>query len=112
MVAGNAFMVSDRFIVDQCALRKVRGGDHNAAGSLTVRSASHIMARRGGLEGRNRLDSHRRLRKQGEELGQFGLHLRNVVAKVLENLLSGGRLVFGIGSEERAKRSEVREALF
>src|SRR6266436_4170819 len=89
MVAGDAFMVSDRFIVNQRALRKVGSSDHHAAGSLSVRSASHIMTSRRGLERRNRFDRHRRLREQGEELGQFGLHLRDVVPKILKNLLSG-----------------------
>src|SRR5882724_7009520 len=97
MVAGDAFMVSDRFIVNQGALCEVGSSHHDAAGSLTVRSARHIMTSRRGLERRYRLDGHWRLRKQSEQLRQFRFHLRDVVPKILENLLSGRRLIFRIG---------------
>src|SRR5258708_7402601 len=43
MVPGDAFMVSDRFVINQGALREVRSGHHHAAGALAVRSASHYV---------------------------------------------------------------------
>src|SRR5258708_12970358 len=70
------------------------------------------MTCRSSLEGRDRLDSYGRLREKSEELGQFGLHLGNVAAKVVENLLSGGGFVFRISLERCAERGEIREALF
>src|SRR5882762_8865096 len=105
-------MVGDRFVVDQWALREVGRSDDDAAGTLTVRSAGDIVSCGGGLEARDRLDSYRRLGKEGEEFGQFGLHLGYVVAKVVENLLRGGGFVFGNSFERCAERGEVREALF
>src|SRR5258708_1132396 len=64
------------------------------------------------LEGRDRVESYGRLREKSEELGQFGLHLVNVAAKVVENLLSGGGFVFRISLERCAERGEIREAPF
>src|SRR5260221_3797173 len=69
------------------------------------------MTCRSSLEGRDRLDSYGRLREKSEELGQFGLHLGNVAAKVVENLLSGGGVVFRVNLERCAERSEIREGL-
>src|SRR5258707_14283418 len=70
------------------------------------------MTCRSSLEGRDRLDSYGRLREKSEELGQFGLHLGNVAAKVVENLLSGGGFGFRISLERCGEKGEIREALF
>src|ERR1700687_226645 len=105
-------MVGDRFGIDQCALRKLRHGDDDAAGPLTVRSAGDIVSCSASVERRDRLDSYRRLGEEGEEFGEFGLHLGYVAAKVVENLLRRSSFVFGISFERCAERGEVREALF
>src|SRR5260370_528642 len=112
MVAGDAFMVRDRFIVDKRALREVRGGDYDAAGPFAVGSSGDVVTCRRGLERGNCLDRYRRLGKQRKQSRQFRLHLRYVPAKIIENLLGGSGFVFGIGFERCAESSEIREALF
>src|ERR1700675_2359292 len=98
-MSGDAFVIGDRLIVDQRALREVGGGDDHAAGTLAVRSAGHVVSRSGGLEGGYRFDGDRRLRKKCEKLRKFRLHLSDVVAEVVENLLRGSRNVFRIRFE-------------
>ena len=53
-----------------------------------------------------------RFGKQGEELRKFRLHLRDVVAEVVEDLLRGGRNVFGIGFERRAEEARSAKPSF
>ena len=86
-MSGNAFVVGDRLVVDQRALREVGGGDDDAAGALAVRSAGDVVGCSGGLEGGYGFDGDRRLGKQSEELRKFRLHLGDVVAEVVEDLL-------------------------
>ena len=48
------------------------------------------MGRVGGLEGRDRFNGDGAAGDEGEELRQLGLHLRDVAAVVVEDLLGGG----------------------
>src|SRR5271155_6217513 len=98
-MSGDAFVVGDRLIVDQRALSEVGGGDNNAAGAPAIWRAGNIVGRSGSLECRYGFDGDRRLGKQGEELREFRLHLSDVVAEIVENLVRGGRNVLGIGFE-------------
>src|SRR5208283_3153361 len=110
-MSGNAFVVGDRLVVDERALGEVRGGDHDAAGTLAVGSAGNVVGGSGSLECGYGLDRDRRLRKKSEKLRKLRLHLRDVVAEIFENLLRGSRFVFGIGFERCPERGEVGEAL-
>src|SRR4029077_246363 len=98
-MSGNAFVKGDCLVVDQRALREIGGGDDDAAGSLAVRSAGHVVGCSGGLEGGYGFDGDGRLRKKSEELWKFRLHLGDVVARVFEDLLVGSRNVFRIRFE-------------
>src|ERR1017187_3816199 len=109
-MSGNAFVVGDRLVVDQGTIREVGSGDDDAAGALAVRRTSDVMGCSGGLEGWYGLDRDRRLRKKGEELRKFRFHLRDVTAKIIENLLGRGRNVFRIGLEGSPEGCQVSEA--
>src|ERR1700691_6640493 len=98
-MSGNAFVVSDRFVVDERALGEVGSGDNNAAGALAIRGAGDVVSCSSGLKGRDCLDRDRRFREQSEELGKLRLHLGDVVAKIVEDLIGGCRNVFWIGFE-------------
>src|SRR5579859_1011592 len=111
VVARNAFMVRNRFVVDQRALGELGGCHHHATRTLAVRSARDIVRGGRGLERRNRLDRHRRFREEREQVRKLGFHLRNVVPKVVQNLIRGRGYVFGVGLQGRTKRSQVRETL-
>src|SRR5208283_591547 len=110
-MSGNAFVVGDRLVVDERALGEVRGGDHDAAGTLAVRRAGDVVGGSGGLECGYGFDGDWRLRKKRKELRKFRLHLSDVMAEVFENLLRGSRFVFGVGFERRPERGEVGETL-
>src|SRR5579872_5962061 len=103
MVAGHALVVSDRLVVDQRSLGKVRSGDDNARRALSVGCADHVVRRGSGIEIWNGFDGNWRFRKQAEQFGQFSLHLRNVMAEVIENLLGRSWNVLGIGLQGGAK---------
>src|SRR6266851_10429841 len=98
-MSGNAFVVGDRLVVDQRALREVGGGNDDAARARAVRSAGHVVGCSGGLEGGYGFDGDWRLRKKSEELRKFRLHLSDVVAEVFEDQLGGSRNVFRIRFE-------------
>src|ERR1700675_972954 len=98
-MSGDAFVVGDRLIIDQRALREVGGGDDHAAGTLAVRRAGNVVGCSGGLEGGYGFNGDWRLRKKSKYLRKFRLHLTDVVAEVFENLLGGSRNVFRIRFE-------------
>src|SRR5258708_27701433 len=68
VVARNAFMVSNRFVVDQRALGKLRGSYDNTTRTLAVGSARDIVRRGRRLERRNGLDGYGRFGQQSEEI--------------------------------------------
>src|SRR5271155_4652765 len=95
-MSWNSFVISDSFIIDERALGEVRGGNNDATGPLAVRSSSDVVSCSRGLEGGYRFDGDWRLGKKCEELREFRLHLRDVVAEIVEDLLGRSRNVFGI----------------
>src|ERR1700681_2102112 len=99
VMSGDAFVVRDRLIVNQRALREVGGGDDDAARALAIRRAGDVVGCSGGLESGYGFDGDWRLRKKSEELWKFRLHLGNVVSEVFEDLLGGSRNVFRIRFE-------------
>ena len=111
-MSGNAFVVSDCLIVNQRALREIRCRHDHAAGPLTVRRPGDVVSGGGRLKRRNGFDRHRRFRQQGEQFRKLRLHLRDVMAEIIEDLLSGRRDVFRIGFERRAERREIVESFF
>src|SRR5271163_3946092 len=98
-MSGDAFVVGDRFVVDQRALREVGSRYDDAARALAIRRARDIVGCRRGLEGGYGFNRDRRLRKKSEELGKLRLHLRNVMAEVVEYLLGRCGNVFRIRFE-------------
>src|SRR6266404_4992608 len=60
VVARNAFMVGDRFVVDQRALGKLRGSHYDAAWTLAVGSSGDVVRCGRRLECRNGLDGYGR----------------------------------------------------
>ena len=112
VMAGNAFVIGDGFVIDERAVREIGSGHDDAAGALAVRSAGNVVGCGRRLEGGYGLDRDRRLGQEGEELRKFGLHLGDVMAEVVENLVGGSGNVFGIGFERSAEGGEVGEAFF
>src|SRR6266851_6614182 len=102
-MSGDAFVIGDGLVVDERTLSEIGGGDDDAAGVLAVGSAGDVVGGCGGLECGDGFDGDWRLGKQSEELREFGLHLSDGVAEVLEDLLGGGGDVFGISFERGAK---------
>ena len=92
-------------------MREVGGGHDDAAGALAVRRAGNIVGRSGRLEGGNGFDGDRRLRKKGEELREFEVHLSNVAAEIVEDLLRRTWNVLGIRFERCAERGKIGETL-
>ena len=66
----------------------------------------------GGLKRRDRFYGHRSFRQQREQFRKFWLHLRDVAAEIIEDLLGGRRNILRIGLQRRAERSHIREAFF
>ncbi len=67
------------------------------------------MSCRGGLKSGYGFDGDRRLGKKSEKLREFRLHLSNVAAEIVEDLVRGGRNVFGIGFERSPEGGKVGE---
>ena len=91
-------------------MREIGGGDHDAPGAFAVGRAGLIVRGRRRLEIRYGLDGDRRAGDVAEQIRKLGLHLRNVLAEVLENLLGGGRDVLGIGFQRLAERGQIRKS--
>src|SRR5208282_5910886 len=96
-MSGNAFVVSNCLIVDERALGEIGSGYDDAAGALTVRRTGDVVRSGGGLECGDGFDSDRRLWKKSEELGKFRLHLSDVTAEIVEDLIGGRWNIFWIG---------------
>jgi hypothetical protein len=97
VVAWNALMVSNGFVVNERTIGKFGGSHYDAARTLAVGSARDIVRCGRGLERRDSLDGYGRLREESEELGKHGFHLSDVVTKVVQDLVRGRGYVFGIG---------------
>ncbi len=111
VVAGNALMIGDGFVVDEGTLREVGGGDGDAAGVFAVGRAGLVVGAGGGLEGRDGFHGDGRFGQQAEELRQLGLHLRDVFAEIVKDLFGGGGSPLWIFGERGAEAGEVGEAL-
>src|SRR5882762_4102056 len=111
-MSGYTFVVSDRLIVDQRAIGEVGGGNDDATGALAVRRAGNVVSCGGRLKGWYGFDGHRRLGNYREKLREFWLHLGDVVAEIVDDLVGGGRNVFAIGLEGAAEGREIVEAFF
>src|ERR1700733_324130 len=111
-MSGNPLVVGDGFVVDERALLKLGGGDDNAAGALAIWRAGDVVGGSGSLKRRYRFDGDWRLGKKSEELREFRFHLSDVVAEIVEDLVPGGRNVFGIGLERSSESGEVGETFF
>src|SRR5664279_5260777 len=98
-MSGDAFVVGDRLVVDQGAIREIRSSDYDSAGAFAVRGAGDVVGGSGGLEGGDGFDGDGRFGKEGEELWKLRLHLGDVVAIIFEDLIRGGWCVLGIGFE-------------
>src|ERR1700691_691198 len=108
-MSRNAFVVGDGLVVDQRAFGEVRSGNDDAAGALAVRGAGDVVSCGGGLKGGYGFNRDRRLWKQSEQLRKFRLHLGDVAAEIIEDLLGRGRYVFGIGFEGSPERGQIGE---
>src|SRR5271169_2851217 len=111
-MSGNAFVVGDRLVVDERALSKLGSGNNDAARTLAVGRAGDVVGCGGGLKGRYRFDGDWRLGEKSEKLRQLRLHLGDVVAEIVEDLIGRGRNVFRIGFEKSPEGGEVGETLF
>src|SRR5882757_3080678 len=109
-MSGYALVIRDGFVVDQRAVGETRSGHHHPARSLTIRRAGLIVSSHRRLEIRDGFDSDRRAWDIAKQLRQLKLHLRNVLAKVFEDLFCGDRPVSGVGLERLPIRREVRKA--
>src|SRR5271155_1651907 len=105
-MSWNSFVVGDGFVIDERALGEVRGGNNYATGPLAVGGSSDVVSRRCGLEGGYRFDGDWRLGKKCKELRELWLHLRYVVAEIVEDLFGRSRNVFGIGLKRGAERGQ------
>src|ERR1700722_12505155 len=103
VMSGDAFVVRDRFVVDQRALLELGCRHHDAARTLAIRSTGYVVSSSGRLKGRDRFDANGRLRKESEELRKLGFHLRDISAEIVEDLLRRGRNVLGIGLQRGAE---------
>src|ERR1041384_1810630 len=105
----DAFVVSDGLIIDERAFGEVRRRNHDSARTLAIGSTSDVVGGCRSLKFWNGLDSHRRLGQQRKQLRKLGLHLRDVMPKIIEDLLGGRWDVFGIGLKRSAERGKIGE---
>src|SRR5215831_13931724 len=112
VMAGNAFMIGNGFVIDERAVSKVGCSHYHAAGALAVRSARDIVSCRSSLERGYGFYGDRRLGQQVEKAWELGLHLGDVTAEIVKDLLRGGWNVFGIGFERSPESDQVGEAFF
>ena len=112
VMAGDAFVVGRGFVENGRAMRKIRGGHHHAARTLAIRRTGLIVGGVGRLESRNRFDGDRRFRQQRKKFGQLRLHLGDIAAVIVQNLVGGGGNVFRIIFQRRAECSQIGETLF
>ena len=96
-MSRDALVIGRGLIIDQPAMREIGRGDADASRTLAVGRAGLIVRRRAGLKRRDGFDRHRGTGDVAEQLGKLRLHLRNVLAEVIQNLLGRSGDVLGIG---------------
>src|SRR5579862_9438069 len=106
-MSRNSFVVGDGFVINERALSKVGCCNNHAARTFPVGRACDVVSCCRGLEGGYRFDGDRGFGKKSKKLRQFRLHLRYVMAKIVENLFGRSWNVFGIGLERGAERGEI-----
>ena len=111
VMSRNALMIGRGLIIDQPAMRKIGRGDADASRTLAVGRAGLIVRGGARLKRRNGFDRHRRAGNVAEQFRQLRLHLRDVLAEIIENLLGRSRDVLGIGLQRIAERGDIVEAL-
>ena len=111
MVSWYAFVIRHGLIVNQRTVSEIGRCDTDPARPLAVRGARLVMGGVRALEIRNGFDRHGGPRNIAEQFRQFRLHLRDVLAKVIQNLLSRGRNVLRICLQRVAKRSQIGKTL-
>src|SRR6202166_1407769 len=109
-MARNPFVVGDRLVIDGEALGEIGGRHYDPARALAIRRAGDVMSGSRRLESRNGFDRDWRPGQQREKLWKLGLHLRDVVSKIVQDLFRRSWNVFGIGLEGCAERGEIGEA--
>src|ERR1700675_3749477 len=110
VMPGYALVIRNSLVVDQRAVGEMRSGHYHSARSPTIGLASLIVSSHRGLEIRDGFDGDRRARNVAKQLRQLWLHLCDVLAKVLEDLVCGDRPVSGVGLERFPIRREVGKA--
>src|ERR1019366_2436114 len=106
---GYALVIRDGFIVDEGALAEVGGGHDHATRALAIWRAGLVVRGHGRLEIRDGFDSDGRAWDEAEQFGKLRLHLRDVLAEILDNLFSGGGYVLGlVFSDSRTEARSVK----
>ena len=96
VMAGDAFVICRGFVENRGAMREIGSSDNDAAGAFAIRRTGLIVGGVGRLESRNRFDGDRRFRQQRKKFGQLRLHLGDIAAVIVQNLVGGGGNVFRI----------------
>ncbi len=86
-MSRNTLVVRRGFIVDQRTLGKIRRGHYDTAGPFAVRRTGLVVGGHGRLEVGDGFHGDRRAWNEAEQLGQLRLHLGNVLAVVVDDLL-------------------------
>src|ERR1700693_1503532 len=110
VMSGYALVIRNGFAVDQRAVGEMRSGHYHSTRSLTIWRASLIVGSHRRLEIGDGFDGDRRARDVAKQLRQLWLHLCDVLAKVLEDLVCGERPVSGVGLERLPIRREIGKA--
>ena len=97
VMSRDALVIGGGLIVDQPAMREIGRGDADPSRTLAVGRAGLIVRGGARLKRRNGFDRHRRAGNVAEQFGKLGLHLRDVLAEVIQNLLGRSGDVLGIG---------------
>src|ERR1700730_18658783 len=110
-MSGNPFVIGDRLVVNQRAVREVgRRNDHTSR-TLAVGATGYIVVPDALLKSVYGFDGDWRLRENREELRKLRLHLRDVAPEIIYDLLRRSRDVFGIGLERGTVSGGIGEAL-
>ena len=93
-------------------MRIVGGGNDDASWPGSIRGAENVVSGIVGLGARRSFDGQRGFRKHSEEFRQAWLHLANVAAEILDDLIRRFRYVLRIAIERGTKATQVFVARF
>src|SRR5208283_3765115 len=111
-MAGDTFMVGLRLVAQQFSMRIVGGSNDDASWPGSIRGAENVVSEIVGLGGRRSFDSQRGFREHSEEFRQAWLHLADVAAEILYDLIRRFRYVFRIAIERGTKAAQAFVARF